>query len=79
MKHMEMKRVLHALYPSGTVFIEGRTGIGKSQVTKNTAKEMAERMKLPFVEWNKLSYTEKKGHAYAENAAEAVDKIKLSL
>lgn len=42
-----------------TLFCQGRFGIGKSVVTRDTAIEIAEEQKRKFVEWNRLTEKEK--------------------
>jgi len=58
--HKEFKEIIRAYWKSKvSLFCIGRFGIGKSVVTKDTAKEIAKELKREFVEWNRLTEKEK--------------------
>jgi len=58
--HDELKELVKDYYKAKTsLFIYGRFGIGKSDTLKASAKELAEEKKKIFVEWAKLTDTQK--------------------
>ena len=60
MNHKEMKEILNIAYKYNTpYFITGTIGIGKSVAVKELAMELAEKEKRTFVNWNKITKTQK--------------------
>lgn len=58
--HQELKQLIKHYYTNKLAFfVWGRFGIGKSQVVKDTARDLAGDKKREFKEWNKMSDTEK--------------------
>jgi len=58
--HKELKEVIRGYWKSKiSLFISGRFGIGKSAVCKDEAKVIAKEQGREFVEWNKLTESEK--------------------
>lgn len=59
-EHSEAEQILRAAYRSGvSTILLGRTGIGKSNVIKETAKKLAAEQKKEFAEWNELTLEQK--------------------
>lgn len=78
MKHEKIKQILKNLYPTTSVYIEGRTGIGKSVVTRETSNELASKVDKPYVNWNKLSPDEKHKIAYEKDKYFILVDLRLS-
>jgi len=58
--HRELKEIIRGYHKSKiSLLIKGRFGIGKSAVCKDEAKAIAVEQGREFLEWNKLSETEK--------------------
>jgi hypothetical protein len=58
--HEQLKKfIVRSHEISRPLFIHGTTGIGKSQVTKETAKHIAKKADLVFKEWSSLRLEEK--------------------
>lgn len=58
--HKELKELLNVYYEEKiSFFVQGRFGIGKSEVMKEVAKEKAKQKGKEFVEWNMLTEGEK--------------------
>ena len=78
MKHEKIKLILKSLYPTTSVYIEGRTGIGKSDVIKKTAEEIATKNNKEYVNWNKLAPDEKLKMAYEKDKYFILVDLRLS-
>lgn len=59
--HLELNTLIREYYKHKiSLFIWGRFGIGKSEVMKDTARQIAEEKGKIFVEWNRLTENEKR-------------------
>lgn len=77
--HNELNELLKHYYDRKLpLFVWGRFGIGKSQVVRESSKEIAEKRGRKFVEWNKLTEKEKQDvFEYCEKYFVLID-IRLS-
>lgn len=73
-----MKTILKALYPTTSVYVEGRTGIGKSVITRETSSEIAKKQGKEFIDWNKISPNEKIKIAYEKDKYFILVDLRLS-
>lgn len=59
--HTQFQEVIQRCYDTKVpVDIKGATGIGKSEVIKQKAKQIAEQKKKKFIEWNEINSVEKR-------------------
>jgi len=78
MEHQKLKRLIKELFPGTSIYVEGRTGIGKSVVTRESAQELAKEKGKEFVEWNKIPNEQKLKIAYEEEKYFILVDLRLS-